>query len=57
MFYPYLIWSVIIGLFDMLGSGLRNQNGDCGDLLDILWNPHGIFWLLYVLLLPSHWWN
>lgn len=51
IFYPYLIWSVIIGLFEMLGSGLRNHSGHWGDLLDILWNPHGIFWFLYVLLL------
>lgn len=51
IFYPYLIWSVIIGLFEMLGSGLRNHSGNWRDLLDILWNPHGIFWFLYVLLL------
>ncbi len=51
IFYPYLIWSIVIGLFEMLGSGLRNHSGHWGDLLDILWNPHGIFWFLYVLLL------
>lgn len=51
IFYPYLLWSLIIGLFEVLGSGLRNHSGGWGDLLDILWNPHGIFWFLYVLLL------
>lgn len=51
IFYPYLIWSVVIGLFEVLGSGLRNHSGGWGNLLDILWNPHGIFWFLYVLLL------
>lgn len=51
IFYPYLIWSIIIGLCEVLGAGLRNHSGGWGDLLDILWNPHGIFWFLYVLLL------
>lgn len=51
IFYPYLIWSIVIGLFEMLGAGLRNHSGGWGDLLGILWNPHGIFWFLYVLLL------
>lgn len=51
IFYPYLIWSIVIGMFEVLGSGLRNHGAAWGDLLDILWNPHGIFWFLYVLLL------
>ena len=51
IFYPYLIWSIVMGLFEVLGSGFRNHNGAWGDLLDILWNPHGIFWFLYALLL------
>jgi fucose 4-O-acetylase-like acetyltransferase len=51
IFYPYLIWSIIIGLFELLGGSLRNHGASASDLLDILWNPHGIFWFLYTLLL------
>jgi fucose 4-O-acetylase-like acetyltransferase len=51
IFYPYVIWSVAIGLFEVLGAGLRNHGASVVDMLDILWNPHGIFWFLYALLL------
>lgn len=51
IFYPYVIWSLIIGAFEVLGNGMRNGNTSPTDLLFILWSPKGIFWFLYVLLL------
>lgn len=49
IFYPYIIWSLIIGVFEVLGNGVRNGSTAPSDLLYLLWNPKGIFWFLYVL--------
>ena len=51
IFYPYIIWSILIGVFEVLGSGVRNNGTSFSDLLTILWIPRGIFWFLYALLL------
>lgn len=51
IFYPYLIWSLIIGAFEVLGNGMRNGSTAPADLMQILWSPKGIFWFLYVLLM------
>lgn len=50
IFYPYIIWSVAIGLFEVMGSGYRNGSTPISSLLTILWEPHGIFWFLYALI-------
>ncbi|MGE5452615.1 MAG: acyltransferase family protein [Acidobacteriota bacterium] len=49
IFYPYVIWSLIVGAFEVLGSGYRNGSTSVSSLLTILWEPRGIFWFLYAL--------
>ncbi|MGC4062616.1 MAG: acyltransferase [Aquabacterium sp.] len=51
IFYPYVVWSVIVGAFEVFAAGWSNHGATLHDLHDILWNPHGIFWFLYALLL------
>lgn len=51
IFYPYLIWSLIIGVFEVLTSGLRNGSSTFSDLTRIVFYPRGIFWFLYSLIL------
>ncbi|WP_230180606.1 acyltransferase family protein [Aquabacterium sp. CECT 9606] len=51
IFYPYLIWSLIIGTFEILGNGVRNGSTSPYDLMHLLWSPKGIFWFLYALLM------
>lgn len=51
IFYPYLIWSLIIGAVEVLGNGVRNGSTSPADLMHLLWSPKGIFWFLYALLM------
>ena len=51
IFYPYVVWSFIVGAFEVFAAGLSNHGATLHELHDILWNPHGIFWFLYALLL------
>lgn len=50
IFYPYLIWSLITGILEVAGSGYRNGTSSLSSLLNIAWEPRGIFWFLYALL-------
>lgn len=50
LFYPYLIWSIIVGVSEVVGAGYSNRPAEIYSLYDILWEPHGIFWFLYTLL-------
>jgi len=50
LFYPYLIWSIIVGVSEVIGAGYSNRPADIYSLYDILWEPHGIFWFLSTLL-------
>jgi fucose 4-O-acetylase-like acetyltransferase len=51
LIYPFLIWSVIVGVFEVFGSGARTKSTSLSDLHDVPWNPHGVFWLPYTLYL------
>jgi fucose 4-O-acetylase-like acetyltransferase len=51
IFYPYVVWSLIVGAFEVFASGWSNHGSTLKDLHDILWTPHGIFWFLYALIL------
>lgn len=51
LIYPFLVWSVIVGVFEVLGSGARTKSTSLSDLHDVPWNPHGVFWLPYTLYL------
>lgn len=49
IFYPYLVWSLIVGVLEVVGSGYTNGNASIGGLARALWEPRGIFWFLFVL--------
>jgi surface polysaccharide O-acyltransferase-like enzyme len=49
IFYPYIIWSFVIGIFEILGSGYRNGQTTFASLLGVMWEPRGILWFLYAL--------
>ncbi|MFN4266232.1 MAG: acyltransferase family protein [Aquabacterium sp.] len=49
IFYPYLVWSLLVGLLEVFGSGYRNGETELGSLWSILWEPRSIFWFLYSL--------
>lgn len=49
IFYPYLIWSFLVGLLEVLGSGYRNGESELSSLWAIFWEPRSIFWFLYAL--------
>lgn len=51
IFYPYLIWSLLIGAFEVLSSGIRNGSSSFNELPAIFWHPRGVFWFLYSLIL------
>lgn len=50
IFYPYLVWSIITGVLEVIGSGYRNGVSDISTLYKIIWEPRGIFWFLYALI-------
>lgn len=47
--YPYLIWSLVIGVVEVLSSGYRNGSSQLSSLWAVFWEPQGIFWFLYAL--------
>lgn len=47
--YPYLIWSLITGVVEVLSSGYRNGSSQLSSLWVVFWEPPGIFWFLYAL--------
>ncbi len=49
IFYPYIIWSLIIGAFEVIGSGYTNGSTSPYALLSFPWAPRSIFWFLYAL--------
>lgn len=50
--YPYLLWSLIQGLVQVIMSGSTNTPFQLSDLTAaILWKPLGQFWFLYALFL------
>ncbi len=50
--YPYLLWSLIQGLVQVIMSGSTNTPFQLSDLAaDIFWKPLGQFWFLYALFL------
>lgn len=49
IFYPYIIWSLIIGAFEVIGSGYTNGSTNPYTLLSLPWAPRSIFWFLYAL--------
>ncbi|OAD19925.1 acyltransferase 3 [Candidatus Thiomargarita nelsonii] len=51
IFYPYLIWSIIQGVIEIILSQYTNGTTSFGNLIAILWLPIAQFWFLYALLL------
>lgn len=47
--YPYLLWSIIQGLIEVLMSRYTNGGASLKDVLSILWQPRAQFWFLYAL--------
>lgn len=49
--YPYLLWSIIQGLSEVVLSKYTNGHVSLGDVFSLLWQPRAQFWFLYVLFL------
>lgn len=49
--YPFVIWSILIGLIEFFTSGVRNGSSDLTAVaMSLVW-PSGIFWFLAALIL------
>lgn len=49
--YPFIIWTVLIGLIECMTSGVRNGSSSLTSVLMSLVWPSGIFWFLAALIL------
>lgn len=47
--YPYVVWSLIQGLFEAALSSYTNGSATLAQMLALLWQPQAQFWFLYVL--------
>jgi fucose 4-O-acetylase-like acetyltransferase len=47
--YPYLLWSLIVGLLEMLARPFVNSPIELRDIYSIPWRPIEQFWFLYAL--------
>lgn len=47
--YPYLLWSVAVGVLEMLARPFVNSPVELRDILAIGWQPIEQFWFLYAL--------
>lgn len=51
--WPYLVWSVLQGLLEVLLSSSTNGNVTVAEVASLLWHPRAQFWFLYALFLIS----
>lgn len=49
VFYPYIVWSLIQGLFEVAMSHFTNGHATVGQVLALFWAPRAQFWFLYTL--------
>lgn len=49
--YPYIIWSLVQGGFELIMSQFTNTTVSPAEILSFLWAPRAQFWFLYVLFL------
>src|SRR5262249_12568324 len=49
VFYPYIVWSLIQGLFEVALSHFTNGHATGGQVLSLFWVPRAQFWFLYTL--------
>ena len=47
--YPYVVWSVIQGLFEVVLSRYTNGHVTLTEVFSLFWAPRAQFWFLYVL--------
>jgi fucose 4-O-acetylase-like acetyltransferase len=49
VFYPYIVWSLLQGLFEVAMSHFTNGHATVGQVLSLFWVPRAQFWFLYTL--------
>ncbi len=49
--YPYLLWSAVQGILEVLAASMTNKPTSWYEVLALLWAPRAQFWFLYVLFL------
>lgn len=47
--YPYVIWSLVQGIFEVILSSYTNGHTTLSDVLSFAWQPRAQFWFLYCL--------
>ncbi|WP_373565573.1 acyltransferase family protein, partial [Klebsiella pneumoniae] len=47
--YPYVIWSLLQGMVEVLLSRYTNNPSSLGDVLSLFTHPRAQFWFLYAL--------
>lgn len=53
IFYPYMIWSLLQGLIEVILSNYTNGDVTLSQVFSLLWAPRAQFWFLYALFLVS----
>jgi fucose 4-O-acetylase-like acetyltransferase len=49
--YPFIVWSLLQGLLEVVLSNYTNGEVTLGQVLSLLWAPRAQFWFLYALFL------
>ncbi len=49
--YPFIVWSLLQGLLEVVLSNYTNGQVSLGEVLSLLWSPRAQFWFLYALFL------
>ncbi|EWC40324.1 acyltransferase family protein [Stutzerimonas stutzeri] len=49
--YPFIVWSLLQGLFEVVLSNYTNGQVTLTEVLSLLWMPRAQFWFLYALFL------
>lgn len=49
--YPYVVWSLLQGGFELLLSRFTTSSVSATEVLSLLWSPRAQFWFLYILFL------
>lgn len=47
--YPYVIWSLLQGMVEVVLSHYLNGHTTTGEVFSLVWSPRAQFWFLYVL--------
>jgi len=51
--YPYVLWSLLQGLLEILASSYTNKHATVAQVLSLFWHPRQQFWFLYALFFIS----